>query len=221
MRLIVLVFSILSSFSLAAQTFSASPAPVLEKEIQFDQANECKIYFHNPSGDSLHLHWRQITNNLPANWTADLCDYGTCYNGIPGNALMNVVYDTIEAYLKLIVRPEQNDGACWIGFRVYEEGNPGNFVDVFFSLHTPGTVAATEPQHSPIEAFPNPVAETLSLRQLSPDAGPVFIFNALGKPFWHSDSPSEQPAEIDVKNWPAGWYTLRCGGQSKMILVTR
>ena len=137
------------------QTFMADPEAVLTKELQFNLANECYIYFTNPSGDTLHLRWRMIESNLPDSWVADLCDYGTCYSGIPSNGLMSPVYDTIQPYLKLIVQPGENAGACWIWFRAYENGNQTNYADVFLTciLKVPFRLK-TFSQQIPFKLFP-------------------------------------------------------------------
>ena len=94
LRILLLLCTCLTN-NLLAQTFSAAPDPLFQKEIQFNQANECYIYFDNPSGDSLRLRWRLVESNLPEAWDADLCDYGSCYIGIPPNGLMSTVHDTI------------------------------------------------------------------------------------------------------------------------------
>ncbi len=142
-----------------AQSFQPLPAPLLEKEVAFEQANECYIFFDNPSGDTLQLRWRRFDVSAPEDWVIDLCDYGLCYAGIPANGTMNPVYDTIQPYLKLIVQPGTTAGAAWLHFRVFEKDHESNYVDVFFSLHTPGTTSANEPEKLNFSVFPNPASD--------------------------------------------------------------
>ena len=145
LRLALLLFSALCSAQGMAQTFQAVPAPLLESEVAFNQANECIIHFDHPAGTPLQLRWRRLEMSLPNGWDADLCDYGLCYNGVPPNGTMNPITGATQAYLKLIVLPDNVPGVGWFWFRVYEMGNDSNFVDVYFSLHTPGTVGTALP----------------------------------------------------------------------------
>ncbi|MDO8366935.1 MAG: T9SS type A sorting domain-containing protein, partial [Saprospiraceae bacterium] len=222
MRSFYLVFlCVCLANSLPSQTFYASPDPLLVKEIQFDQANECIIHFDNPGGDSLLLHWRLVESNLPEEWDADLCDYGLCYIGIPSNGLMSTVYDTIQPYLKLIVQPGNVAGATWIWFRVYEEGNPDNFEDVFYSLHTPGTLSTNAQEISALSVYPNPTSDQLYLENRQAVSGISRIFNANGQLMWAGAIPANGLEQIGVGEWPAGLYFLQTGGQTKKILVQK
>lgn len=202
------------------QTFMASPSTVLTRELAFNQANECYIYFTNPSGDSLHLRWRLVESNLPDNWVADLCDYGTCYSGIPSNGLMNVVEDTIQPYLKLIVQPGENAGACWIWFRAYENGNQSNEVDVFFNLHTSGTLKAEEWQITgSVLVFPNPVSDELLLNNQTPEKRQILILNGSGDLYWKGTIPPTNTITLPVSHWPEGTYLYHTGKKTGKILL--
>ncbi len=217
----LLVLCVCLADMLSAQTFHARPDPVLEKEIDFNQANECFIHFDNPSGDSLRLHWRLVESNLPPEWDTDLCDYGTCYIGIPSNGLMNTVYDTIQPYLKLIVQPGNAPGAAWVWFRVYEEGNPDNSVDVFYSLHTPGTLETTAQTGVSYQVYPNPVSRVLFLE--NKQAFPVVfrLTNASGQLLLAKDIPALSEDQVSVEHWPDGTYFLQCANQVQKILVKK
>jgi len=204
---------------LFSQTFIATPGPLLQKEIQFNQANECYIYFNNPSGDSLHLRWRLLDSNLPEEWSADFCDYGTCYNGMPPNGLMNVVYDSIQPYLKLIVQPGNTAGATWIWYRVYENGNQDNFVDVFFSLHTPGTLSTNMPDETTLKAFPNPVSNHLFLENQQTRPVQSSLRNVAGQLMWQGVIPAFGTQQLEVAFWPAGMYFLQHGKDVQKIMV--
>ncbi len=206
---------------LFSQTFMPLPNAVLLKEVQFDQANECYIYFNNPGGDSLRLRWRLIESNLPQAWDADLCDYGLCYIGIPSNGLMSAVYDTIQPYLKLIVQPGNTPGATWIWFRVNEEGNQSNFVDVFFSLHTPGTLSTSTQNEPGLQAFPNPVNEQLFLQNLQSGSILSRITNTDGRLVWQGMIPANNQQQVMVNDWPAGVYFLQHGNRVQKILIQK
>lgn len=205
-----------------AQTFQAVPGPLLVQEVAFNQANECYIHLQNPSGNPLLLRWRRLEMNLPHDWNVDLCDYGLCYAGIPSNGTMNPIHDTIEAYLKLIVQPNNSAGAGWLWFRVYELGNDSNFVDVYFSLHTPGTSGLTAPEKAvDIQVFPNPASDAFFLenKMEHPGDAPVRILNALGAVLWQQSVAAGQTVRVDVSEWPRGLYFVEMAGRVKRLLL--
>jgi len=220
MRCLIILCICLAN-NLLAQTFNAVPDPLLQKEIQFNQANECYIYFDNPSGDSLQLHWRLVESNLPEAWDADLCDYGLCYIGIPSNGLMSTVYDTIQPYLKLIVQPGDNAGATWIWFRVYEEGNEGNFVDVFYSLHTPGTLSTQDQEATDLRVYPNPSNDYVFLENKQSTRSTFRVFDTKGQWMWQGTVPAFGQEQIRVGEWPDGVYFLQNGNRLQKILVQK
>ncbi len=204
-----------------AQTFFASPNALLQQEVAFNQANECYIHFVNPGGSSLQLHWRLIESNIPAAWDIDLCDYGTCYSGIPGNGLMNVVQDTIQAYLKLIVQPSNAPGAAWVAFKVYEEGNAGNFLNVYFSLHTPGTLGTAAPVATSMLVYPNPANAVLYLENQGQNATNARLLDANGRLAWQGSILANSKIMVPVLDLPAGLYMLQNGNQRQKIIISR
>lgn len=214
----LLFFAFLTQ-NILAQTFTPLPGPVLNQEVAFQQANECYIYFDNPSGDSLTLRWRALEISLPEGWDVDLCDYGLCYIGIPGNGTMQPVYDTIQAYLKLIVQPGDVAGAAWLWFRVWEEGNADNFQDVYFSLHTPGTTAATEAEAPGTRFYPNPAREFLFLENNQPGAVAARLFDSNGLLLQEKILPGGSRETWPLSDLPPGYYFLQTGGRMKPLVI--
>lgn len=205
-----------------AQTFFSLPDAVLEKEVAFEQANECYIFFDNPSGDSLQLRWRIFSESVPQDWKIDLCDYGLCYVGIPSNGTMNPVYDTIQPYLKLIVQPGTTPGSAWLWFHVFEKDNEDNATDVYFSLFTPGTTGAGEPQKMPLQVFPNPASDVLFIENRDGEAHTARLLNAGGKQMWERPVAANEQIQVNVQAYPSGLYFLQKDNlQPQKILIQK
>jgi len=205
-----------------AQTFSAVPGPLLVQEVAFNQANECYIHLNNPSGAPLQLRWRRLEMNLPHDWNVDLCDYGLCYAGIPSNGTMNPIQDTVEAYLKLIVQPNNSAGTGWLWFRAYELGNDSNFVDVYFSLHTPGTSGVTAPDIAvDVRVFPNPASDAFFLENKMEyqTPAPARILNAMGIVLWEQTIAAEQTVRVEAAGWARGVYFVEIAGEVKRLFL--
>lgn len=222
MKFLASVFFLLSGlYSLSGQTFSPLPGPLLEKEVAFGQANECYIFFDNPSGDSLQLRWRLISESKPSAWIIDLCDYGLCYTGIPPSGTMNPVFDSIQPYLKLIVQPGDTPGAAWLWFNVFEKGNPDNALDVYFSLHTPGTSATASPQTESFKVYPNPASEVLFVENNTERAEKMVIVNAFGRKIWEQTTAAGEQKLINLHSFPEGLCFLVHSGKSHPVLIQR
>jgi hypothetical protein len=215
---LLFLFSI-GPFWAFGQTFFPVGGPLHVQEVALEQANEAFIYFDNPSGDTLNLRWRRLEVNMPDAWDIDLCDYGTCYIGIPSNAQMSPVYDTIQPYLKLIVQPGQTPGTAWLWFRVYEDGNDTNFQDVYFSLNTPGvTSTGAEPKSTLLAIFPNPAHDMLTLQSENGDVRPARIVDGAGRTVWEGIHAGT--TQLSTQSWPSGLYILELGGDKRKIIIT-
>ena len=215
-----LFFFVMLAKTAFGQTFFPTPAPLLEQEVAPELANECFIFFENPGGDTLRLKWRKVEINFPEDWAIDLCDYGTCYTGIPAQGLMNAVFDTVQPYLKLVVQPGTTPGSGWLWFRVFEENNPDNFADVFFSLHTPGITATNDGVRSGLRIFPNPVTDVLFLENPVGSPVPARLYDAAGGLKWQGVLPPGERAALPLNTWPAGPYLLQTPGKTRVILHT-
>jgi hypothetical protein len=206
-------------FSAFGQTFFPVGDPVHIQEMAPEQANEAFIYFDNPSGDTLRLRWRRLEVNKPDAWDIDLCDYGTCYIGIPSNSDMSFVHDTIQPYLKLIVQPGVTPGTAWLWFRVYELDNEDNFQDVYFSLHTPGVTASDEPvQTFSFRTFPNPATDVVTITSENSEAVDCRVFDAYGRLMF--ENKHHLKTSVPTANWPAGTYWINLGGINRQLFIT-
>ena len=212
------LFAFCTSFG---QTFQPFPAPLLVSEVAFEQATECTIFFDNPSGTPLQLRWRSGEVSMPDGWDIDLCDYGLCYVGIPAGGTMNPISGSTQAYLKLIVQPDTIAGAGWLWFQVYELGNDSNFVDVYFSLLTPGTSGTALPdQPAGLRIFPNPASDVLFLENIfDTENATARILSITGQVMWEGETPAEQTTQISTSNWPRGVYFVQAGGETKKVVL--
>ena len=203
----------------SAQTFVPVAGALLQQEVEFEQANECYMIFDNPSGSPLTLRWRSLEVSMPDGWDVDLCDYGLCYSGIPGNGIMNAVSGATQPYLKLIVQPGTVEGAAWFWFRVWEDGNETNFVDVYFSLHTPGTTGATAAAITPWRFFPNPARDRIVLDNLSTKAADIRLVESDGRVVLQKSLPPFTNETLYLPDLPPGTYFLQDGSQTKTLFI--
>lgn len=216
---LIFFFLFLAAKPAFSQTFFPTPGPLLQQEVALELANEGYIFFNNPSGDSLRLRWKKVETAYPAEWTIDLCDLGTCYVGIPAAGLMAVATGTTQPYLKLIVQPGTTPGSGWLWFRVYDDGQPENYADVFFSLYTPGVTAVqTPPAPSSLQAYPNPVSGVLNLDNNTENQIWARLVRVSGAVQWVGQLAARERLALDASNWPAGIYFLQTSANTQVVL---
>ncbi len=214
-----LLFSCCCALPSGAQSFQATPAPLLTQEVALNQANECYLFFENTGGDSIQLRWKRLDASFSPEWTVDLCDFGLCYVGIPASGTMSPAAATEQPYLKLIVQPGATPGAAWFWFRVWETDNPAAFEDVYFSLYSPGVTGLSNMDaKAEIQIFPNPASSLVNLENHTGQASAARIFDALGRLVWEGDLPPMQRTQLDCSNWPVGPHFLRTNNKTYTIL---
>ena len=155
--------------------FGVAPHDTVRAEVQENLANEVFLYLPNQSQDSIQLKWRRIFQEQTPGWIIDICDYGTCYDGIPASGLMNMLGPQTEAYLKLIVQPNGLPGMANLGFRVSLESDPLLFRDVYFEI-TAGVSSVAQTIRTFKPPYPNPTSHLVSIET----EGVVQLVNAQG-----------------------------------------
>ena len=93
-----------------AQHFTFDPGNHHEETVSAFEYSDHIIYVENLTGGELTLGWERLEMDLPAAWTADLCDYVGCYMGVPESGLMLPISDTTRGFLKVTVNPDDTPG---------------------------------------------------------------------------------------------------------------
>lgn len=161
--------------------------------------------FANPGPDSLQLRWKLLGAEWPSGWNVDLCDYGSCYSGIPATATMVPAAPDVLPFLKLIVQPGMVAGEGSVTFRVYLAQDITQAVTVHFSFVAQGATSTLSEVAASVQAFPNPASQVLFVQYrggkpflegfvLGPDGrlfgSPIRLFPGLNT--------------LDISAWPRG-----------------
>ncbi len=206
---------------ISAQTFRPVEATILEQEVQFGLANEVYLHFENLLGDTLNLKWRRLEISKPNDWGTALCDYGTCYVGIPSSGKMNPLPPTENAYLKLLVQPNQTPGTAWIWFRVWRVEDENDFVDVYFSIKTPGTLATETPENQSFEMFPNPTSGDFFVKNRTGETQQIRLRDVFGRVVFSAEIFAGEEKTVPSAGFSAGQYFLENGKTAQRVLILK
>lgn len=211
----------LFSKKLPAQTFKPVEGTTLSQQVEFNLANEVYLHFENLSGDTLNLKWRRLEISKPDEWNMALCDYGTCYAGVPTSGKMVPLPADEQAYLKLIVQPAATAGQAWLWFRVWRAEDESDFQDVYFSFFSSGVSAVFDLENAGVSVFPNPNGGEFFLKNASAAARPFVLMDSFGRQVSAGEVAGDSVFFFENLGLAAGFYFLKIGGQTRKITVRK
>lgn len=142
--------------------FSITPTDSLYTTVPADSVISIHtIDFPVETVDSLQLTWRLIEEEVTEGWVYDLCDLGTCYDGVPGTADMLPAAPGASGFLKMLVNPNGHEGRGFWHFWVYPTEDPDNFVNIYFDIIADADVSVDEIESEAWVFGPNPAEHTL------------------------------------------------------------
>src|SRR5687768_8832992 len=99
--LILSLVFLLCKQTLAQKNDSLNPSSTATFHVLTNSYEEFTIYIKNNYSSSIQMNWTKINQNLPAGWDYALCDYQTCYPGIPSSGSMSPILPGDSGYFKL------------------------------------------------------------------------------------------------------------------------
>jgi hypothetical protein len=218
-RIFTLVFGIilLANADLKSQTYSISPNDTIVVTAPYYTITIFDIFQDNISGAPLNLGWKLISNNLVPGWDFSLCDYNTCYVGLPAAGTMATVPVSGQGFLGLNIDPTNIDGTGIVRIYVYDVTDSLNGDTLTWIVSTPAVGIDPVMNAGPsIVAYPNPVTDQLFVT--SSDAnGTIAIIDNSGRIISEATRINSGTFNLDVSYLPAGTYFLIYQSEAGLI----
>lgn len=218
-----LVLGILLSFLpffhlLNAQQFVFLPEKDLDTTVSANSYSFHTISMENATNDELTLVWERVSMDLPADWSVDLCDYISCYYGIPEGGTMSPIEDTLQGFLRITLNPNGKPGTGSVVFRVYNTGNP-EFADTCsFSIHATQLTELNQASTGPsLIMYPVPASEILYLRNLPDEARVIEVYNLQGQRLLNESISNTRNTKLNVSELPIGIYQVLVTDNRKVL----
>ncbi len=211
MKTLLSIQLLLISLVSVAQHYTISPAREVNVTIPFNELRIIDIFQDNTSNVTIQLKWKLISNKLFPGWDFSLCDYTTCYPGIPDEGTMKPVPPGERGFLGLNVKPYDIPGSGVVKMFVYEEG----FMDKGDTLTWYVTTAATGihefGKSAIVSLYPNPANETviINVEAANLTAASIQVTDLLGKVLISQPIVSAS-TKLDVYDLPNGYYLIQC-----------
>ncbi|HET6243218.1 MAG: T9SS type A sorting domain-containing protein [Bacteroidetes bacterium] len=169
-------------FLLLAQNYTVSPSNSLDIVLNIDEYSGRQISFVNNLNKTINLEWQLISNNLIAGWDYSLCDYGTCYAGVPNSGVMDPIVPGDSGFVKMNITPLDIEGSGVLKLIVFETGTTTNPDTLVFNYNTFSTNGITDgpSEFATISVFPNPVSEIIFIKNI-PSPSTINLMDVTGK----------------------------------------
>ena len=145
------------------RSYSLTPGTILEDTAQFNTLSIYDIYQNNTSNNAIQLKWQLISTSIPAGWDYSLCEYGTCYPGIPNGGTMDSVVVGSMGFLGLNINPFFIPGTAVVKVFVYENGFFSLGDTLTWIIHALPTSINEFSSDFKLNCFPVPANEFLSV----------------------------------------------------------
>lgn len=225
-KFIISVFAMAISFASVAQTFKYPGGKTMDCEITTG-FNEYNMVFTTQLPEAITYSWEIIENTVPADWDYSLCDYTTCYIGIPANSEMKRI--TLEeskngqqGFLKFNVLTTESNGDYVAKFYVYDSMDHDRGDTVIFNFSNSTVSVSDVKAISDLTLYPNPANGSVFIETLENDSD-VEILDMSGKVIKQEKFHYSGINEIDLNGIQSGVYrvVIRSGSlvQSSSLIV--
>lgn len=228
---LIILFFVLSSFAVVAQSF----VPDADSVHQEDYANTVEIIANNelstvPTSSTDTLRWKRIVEQVPSGWETLVCDNNLCYGPTVDEAPQDaIISGTKDNNIDVHFRPDSIEGSGLVKIHIWDVNDSlnSNHTLTFTAKaegYNPALSSASIDYSSKIKVYPNPAREFLYLRDLPVNnAVNVEIYNILGRKmlsetFNSSNASSEQ--RVDINELQKGIYLVRVFDAQMNILAT-
>lgn len=212
--LTVVIFRANSSF---AKTFTNSPNDTVVVSAFMEDYETLTIFQSNISGDSILLQWEKVSETVPANWEASVCDNRVCYTELVDSGIMNPIAPATSAYLLAHVTAHVNYGTAVIRYAVWDAAYPLQRDTLTFIVVVNAISRITESEHeNTFSIFPNPVVNDLHIVSNLPTGFIFSVADLSGKEVYAGTSNANS-ISLSSEKFSKGEYIVSFSDKGKNI----
>lgn len=192
-----------------AQNIGVSPNDTFEQVGFMEDLETLTISLKNLSPSTVIFKWQKVSESVPANWDAAVCDNKICYAGLEDSGTMNPVDSQGSAFLLLHITSHSNYGKATVRYCVWDEQNPQWKDTLTFILRVdPPSGIGQLNVTSSILIYPNPAQDFLHIHTNNDKGFDCQIFTITGDRVSGAKSETDEVI-LSIKELKAGIYFLR------------
>jgi hypothetical protein len=214
---IALSFVILFTAHLSfAQSYSTSPNDTFKVVGYMEDLQTLTISQLNLTNDTLYFQWEKVSETVPANWEASVCDNKVCYTTLMDTGSTNPVFGGDSGFLLLHVTAHVNYGTAVVRYAIWDIDNPAlkDTLTFITTVSEPSDINEKENRNA-FNIFPNPARNKVSIISPACETYSLTIFNSAGDKIYSADAaPNHQ---LSTADWLSGIYFVQLKSNNQFI----
>ena len=191
-----------------AQTYSITPNDTIEVTGVLEDLQTLTISQLNNTTDTLYFKWEKISESVPANWEASVCDNFFCYTVLMDSGITNPVFPADSGFLLLHVTPHVTYGTAIVRYAIWDIANPSlkDTLTFIATANEPSAVSQVGNNNN-FNIFPNPANSDISIISSFQNGFEFFITDVSGKEIYSGISKTNA-AYVSTDYFSNGIYSI-------------
>lgn len=166
---------------LIGQTYSIFPDDTISTTGIMEDLATLTIQQINTTSGTIQLQWQKVSESVPANWEASVCDNLLCYTSLVDSGMMNPMPPSNYGFLLMHITAHVNYGTATIRYAVWDVVNPG-MKDTLTFIHTVNAPTGINTLNfSQFEIYPTIVNDKINVKSNNKMPLNYFISNVNGQ----------------------------------------
>ena len=203
-----------NSFS---QSYTLNPGDSVQFTGVFDHLQTLSIEQVNVTADTIQFAWRKVSESVPQNWEALVCDNVMCNTSLVDSGTMNPVMPGDYGFVLLHITPHVNYGTAVVRYAVWDIANDSmkDTLTYILSLDSVSAISKEETVKS-FQLFPNPANSGFNVRTKL-DNGFTYSVSDLNGDEILKGVSTTNCASVFTMNVECGIYTVTIYEKDRMI----
>ena len=207
-----------------AQSYKITPNDTFQITGTMEDLETLSISQLNTSNDTITFKWKKISESVPANWEASVCDNFTCYTTLMDSGITNPVSPAETGFLLLHITAHVNAGITIIRYAIWDIKNDLLKDTLTFIMNVNANTGIGYSKNENIfKISPNPVNDIMNINSNSETGFQFVICDLTGKSMI-SGSSNDSKMIVATNIIPNGFYIVsffdkNSGFVSKKIII--
>lgn len=201
----------------SAQTYSNTPNDTIQKIGILEDLQTLSIQQVNTTSDTIILKWEKVSESIPTDWEASVCDNFNCNTSLVDSGTMSPIIPGEYGLILLHITSHINYGTAVIRYAVWDITNPvlRDTLTYILTVVNPSSVDEMESKTA-FNIFPNPANENIYIQSNRQLDFAFLITDILGNEITKGISNTAN-IDIPTRDLPNGFYHLTIFLEDKYI----
>ena len=211
---VVIIAAAGNSFS---QSYTLSPGDSVQFTGVFDHLQTLSIEQVNATADTIQLAWKKVSESVPPNWEAVVCDNVMCNTSLVDSGSMNPVMPGDYGFVLMHITPHVNYGTAVVRYAVWDIANDSmkDTLTYILSLDSVSAISENKTVES-FQLFPNPANSGFNVKTELHNGFTYTVIDLNGDEVLKGVS-STNYATVSTMSMECGMYTVTMYAKDKMV----